>query len=216
MSTPIDIVFGASCPANYATLDAEKHIDISYKTFSESTFAPRLDEDCPIDGYVLINIPDDVIGVYNGMLNGNEIVLCDNGYLPNSGSCVSYSNDDCPTNYNDLALNDNTMTTLTNGVCPNGYKTFSIDQQCDENSDDAICGLMCENGLNYTDIGTCVELCPNEHKTLRTSTGLIYPMYATKSIIPSINLKIDDDICYVNLMPGETTGAIHIKFNNQI
>ena len=206
--------FATSCPTGYATLDVEKHID-SQKTFAESTFMAVENGLCRESAYDLIEIPDDLVPIYNGFLMGSAVTLCDNGYRVNNGSCTSYTAGDCPTGYKDLALNENTMTTLSNGVCASGYRTYTLNQQCDANTDDAICGILCSDGLNYTDVGTCAELCSMEHKTLRTSTGLIYPMYAVKQITPSINIEYGGTTCYVNLVPGAVTDALHIRYDNQ-
>ena len=209
-------VFAAStCATGYSTLDVEKHIDTTYKTFDESTFMKPEGGLCKIAGYVLLEIPDDVYPIYNGFIMGSEVTLCNNGFLVNNGSCSTYAAGECPEDYEDLSLNANTMATLTNGSCASGYQTYILNQQCDENTTDAICGILCSSGLSYTDIGTCAQICQAGHTTLRTGTGLIYPMYATKQITPSINLGIGNSVCYVNLVPGSAEGALHIKYNNQ-
>ena len=280
-------VFASSCPTGYAALDVEKHIDTTYHTFAESTFMGVEDGLCKNGGYSIMDVPYDVIAIYNGFTAGATATLCDDGYLVNNGSCVSYTNGscesgdndlalnsasfmglenglcknggysimnipyegtypiyngftvgaeitlcqngylvnnsscttyangDCPTDYLDLALNANTMTTLTNGVCASSYSPYTINQQCDENTDDAICGILCSDGLNYTDIGTCAALCAEGYTTLRTSTGLIIPVYATKQITPSLNIRGETgNVCYVNLMPGTADNAINFRYNN--
>ena len=279
--------YSSTCPTGYTTLDTEKHIDTTYNTFSEATFmAPEnggcraggysimeipddvipiyngfeagnpvtLCEDgylpnngtcvaytqgscqnnyedlalnsasfvaetngmCAFGGYTVIEVPDDIVPIYNGFVTGAEVTLCSNGYLSNNGSCVTYSAGDCPTDYVDLALNADTMTTLSNGVCPTNYSKYTINQQCDANTDDAVCAILCANGLNYTDIGTCAEFCPGPHHTLKTSTGLAIPIYATKQITPSINIQLGENVCYVNMVPGRASNAINVQYDNQI
>ena len=283
--------FASTCPSGYATLDAEKHIDTTYKTFSESTFMAVEDGLCKIGGYSLIEIPDDIRPVFNGFVMGNEVKVCDNGYQPNNGdcvpytkgtcngdanvhdwnlaldsasfmatedglckiggysiieipddlypkyngfvmgseialctngyrsnntSCVDYAMGECPTNYVDLALNDNTFAKLTDGACASGYSKYVINQQCNQNTTDSMCAILCSNGLEYTDVGTCAALCPSEHHTLKTSTGLSFPLYATKQITPSINIQMGDDICYVNLVNGRASDAINVQYDNKI
>ena len=280
----ISTVGASTCPTGYATLDAEKHIDTTYNTFSEATFMSPEDGLCQ-SGFTLIDIPSDVIPIFNGFLQGSAITLCEDGYKPNNGTCVSYaqgscetdyqdialnmasfmdvenglckngfslkempfdlvpiyngfllgskvtlcsngflvnnsscstySAGDCPQDYQDLSLDTNTLTTLTNGSCGTGYTRFAINQQCNANTNDAICGILCSDNLEYTDIGTCAELCSGEYTTLRTSTGLIFPMYATKQITPSINIGIGNNVCYVNLVPGQADNAINIRYDNQ-
>ena len=191
------------------------HTNDSDLAADSSSFMGLNNGACLIGGYQIKEIPDGVYGIFGGFIMGSEVTLCNNGFLVNNGSCSTYTTGECPENYQDLALNDNTMTKLTNGSCASGYQTFTINQQCDENTNDAICAILCSNGLNYTDVGTCAELCPGEHHILRAGTDLSYPMYATKQITPSINLGIGNSVCYVNLVPGRVEGALHIKYNNQ-
>ena len=146
---------------------------------------------------------------------GAEVTLCDNGFRVNNSSCSTYAAGECPENYQDLALNTNTISTLTNGSCATNYQTFILNQQCDANTTDAICGILCSGGLNYTDVGTCAELCGGGYTMLKTGTGLSFPLYATKQITPSINVQVGEDVCYVNLVPGRGSNAINVQYNNQ-
>ena len=153
--------------------------------------------------------------VYDASLIGDEITLCSGGYLSN-GACVSYTRGDCPENYVDLSLPDNNIfSRLNNATCSGVYKKFNI-QECKESPTDTMCGILCSNNLEYTELGTCAALCPGEYHTLNTSTGLSFPLYATKQITPSINIQMGENVCYVNLLSGESTNAINIEYNNKI
>ena len=44
--------FASTCQTGYATLDTEKHIDTTYKTFAESTFMRVEDGLCKIGGII--------------------------------------------------------------------------------------------------------------------------------------------------------------------
>lgn len=171
---------------------------------------------CKIGGYSVLEIPNDIYPVYNGFTMGAQVTLCNNGYLANGSSCTSYTTGDCPTNYQDLSINVNTITKLSNGVCNTGYSKYTINQQCNNNTTDSICAILCSGGLEYTDVGTCASICPGEHTTLRTSTGLVLPMWSEKQITPSLNVQIGENVCYVNLVSGQKSDAINIKYDNKI
>ena len=169
--------------------------------------------ECKTSGYSIKEIPDDLYAIYNGFLSGSVVTLCPNGHWVGN-KCTEYEDGDCPTNYKDLAIGDK-FTTLSDGACPDSYQTYTINQQCDENVTDNICAILCDGGLQYTDIGTCASLCGAGVTVLKTGNGLNFPMYSTKQITPSINIKYGDDVCYVNLVTGAGDDAINVKYDNQ-
>lgn len=188
------------------------------KMFVDSQFMPLnygYDSLCQSSGFSVRQIPSDLYPVYSASLVGDPVTLCTNGYMSN-GTCVEYVAGECPANYVDLALNDNIFTRLTNGVCASGYRSYTTSPLCDENTTDSMCAILCSDNLLYTDIGTCASICSGEYTTLRTSTGLIYPMYSEKQITPSINIGMGENVCYVNLLPGQSDGAINIQYDNKI
>ncbi len=161
---------------------------------------------------------------------GNDIyplvdssVLCLPGQYPANGTCTAYSAGTCPENMLNTTTNSSTWTTMTNGACPTNYteqEITAIEFACDSyisrvTSETPACLLMCNNGLIFTEVNSCAALC-NEHNKLKTSTGLEFPMYASKQITPSLNIKVGKNVCYVNLVPGSETDAIQIKYDEQI
>ena len=157
-------------------------------------------------GFKMRTMPDGLV-VTNGFSSGTGIAFSE----------VTYSQGDCPDGYIDLAVDDGSFFKInTNGTCTNGYRYTT--EQCKDKMPNTpvMCGILCDTGLEYTEVGTCAELCKSEHNTLKTSTGLAYPMYATKSVTPSINLRIDESVCYVNLISGTESNSINIKYNNQL
>ena len=156
-------------------------------------------------GYRLLDMNDGFV-LTNGFVTVTEIPL----------GTVSYSQGDCPDGYFDLSVSDSSFFAVnTSGACSGGYQY--ITEQCKQAMPDSpvTCGILCEYGLEYTAVGTCSQLCSGAHSTLRTSTGLVYPMYATKSVTPSLNIRVGDTACYVNLIPGAESNAINIKHNNK-
>ena len=164
---------------------------------------------------------------------GNDIyplvdssVLCPPGQYPANGTCTAYSAGTCPDgmlNTTASSATSTTWTTMTNGACPTNYteqEITAIEFACDSyisrvTSETPACLLMCNNGLIFTEVNSCAALC-SEHNKLKTSTGLKFPMYASKQITPSLNIKVGKNVCYVNLVPGSETDAIQIKYDEQI
>ena len=164
---------------------------------------------------------------------GNDIyplvdssVLCPPGQYPANGTCTAYSAGTCPDgmlNTTASSGTSTTWTTMTNGACPTNYteqEITAIEFACDSyisrvTSETPACLLMCNNGLIFTEVNSCAALC-NEHNKLKTSTGLEFPMYSSKQITPSINVKVGKNVCYVNLVPGSESDAIQIKYDEQI
>ena len=157
-------------------------------------------------GFKLRTMPDGLV-VTNGYSSGDGIALAE----------TTYTQGDCPDGYVDLAVNDDSFFKVnTSGSCTNGYKYTTEQCKTDMPNSPMICGILCESGFEYTEVGTCAELCPAGHNSLRTSTGLAYPMYATKSVTPSINLRIGETVCYVNLISGTASNSLNIKYNNKL
>ena len=149
--------------------------------------------------------------------------LCGAGQYRANGTCTYYSNGTCPDGMRNTTLNASSWTTMTNGACPSNYSAYTIgtiEYACDTyvshiDSNTPACLLMCTNGNIYTEVNSCASLCANHHK-LMTSTGLEFPLYATKQITPSINIQMGNSTCYVNLVNGESTNAINVQYDNKI
>lgn len=79
------------------------------------------------------------------------------------------------------------------------------------------CPWKCSTGylINH-DASKCDQLCKMGVSTLKTSTGITVPLYAQKRTTPSINIKINNNVCYADLMTGQSNNAINLVYNNQI
>ena len=59
---------------------------------------------------------------------------------------------------------------------------------------------------------SCAENCPANNTTLRTSTGLIFPLYGEKLTTPALNIKFENDqICYAELRPGTASDTLNFS-----
>lgn len=185
---------------------------------NNASFVASEDGNC-YSGFDVYTRADDYIYPMIESSDGASI-LCPAGQYRANGTCTTYSAGTCPENMVNTTTNSATWATMTNGACPSNYvaETISaIEFACDTyesqiTSETPACLLMCSNGNVFTEVNSCAALCQGYHK-LKTSTGLEFPVYATKQTTPSINLGIGNSVCYVNLVPGRTTGAIHIKYN---
>ena len=141
----------------------------------------------------------------NSYTLGPTPVVCTNGYSANRTSCTTYAQGNCPTNYRNLNVDTATFATQLNGACPSDYSVTSVTDGCRVDSNGATCVEFCTSGTRLTGVGTCASLCSAGATTLRTSTGLILPLWSSKQITPSLNVQIGNNVCYVNLLPGQTS-----------
>ncbi len=78
------------------------------------------------------------------------------------------------------------------------------------------CPWECDGGYGKTFENTCNTLCPFGATSLRTDTGVNVPLFSSRNTTPAINVKINNNICYADLVPGTSTGAINIEYNGQM
>ena len=168
-------------------------------------------------------------------VNNRKPNLCKSGFY-DGGKCVEYVPDSsvCPQTYNKIT-DDMALRVVDDDVeCPTQF--FEITAFDDSHSDndqitvwrypydtvpDSMLTLhLCPPGQEMNYLGNCVNLCPwkmgdLQMRYLRTSTGLIMPIYASKVTMPSLNVKAGNTQCYINLLPGNQTGTLNFKAGEQ-
>ena len=223
-------VFSGSCLNGYAVV--KHNIDLSFnmdnveypsvietqsKSITNTAFIfPDRDGNCK-NGYQEFTVSSDYIYPLVEVIR-----LCPSGQYLNNGTCTSYSNGRCPEGMKNTTLRASSFAIKTGDTCPSNYiqETISnIEYVCDtyENHIDSntqACVMMCNTGNVFTELNTCASLCAGRHK-LMTSTGLEIPMYSTKQITPSINIKMGENICYVNLLSGISNNAINVSYDGE-
>ena len=107
----------------------------SYSVATNTSFVSSVNAQCDLANYTFTTISDDFSVIYSGLIIGDEITLCDNGYMSN-GSCVSYTSGDCDTGYYDMGVDTNTFAAPTNNACSNPYSTYANATRCDHNPGD--------------------------------------------------------------------------------
>ena len=205
---------GSSC-TNYA----QGHCESGYYDMAgvaQSAVSAKVGNSCLVPGYRQREIPDEMYAIYNGFAVGTATTLCGADAYRSGSSCVALTGVGCPTNYKKLPAASGVLAPLTApGTCGTGKHSYVFNQRCDENPDDDSCVLVCEDGLNYTGVGTCAALCEYGATELRTSTGVSLPLYATKETTPALNVGIGEGICYINLVQGATSGNALMLRNGQ-
>ncbi len=77
------------------------------------------------------------------------------------------------------------------------------------------CPWVCDDEYGQTSSNTCKQLCTAGATMLRTNTGINVPLFASKNTTPSINIRIGNNICYVDLISGTAHGVIKVQYNGQ-
>jgi len=192
------------CPDNYYK------VPVNQATFSAMSVAGK---QC-MNSYDEFELIDIIHLEYNGVLVNFGAKLCGPGMRMMDDTCVALSRGECPSNYYDISVDDTTLEKTNMGKCENGYTSYAFSNNCASGAGGDICAVLCDAGLNYTGLGTCATACEHGATMIKTSVGLRVPLYSTPQSSPSINIGLADGVCYGNLMPGTSPGAINIKHEN--
>ena len=111
--------------------------------------------------------------------------------------------DSCPSGF--VAYEYDSFVPAVSGACPIGYVSHSVIDVCGGDTV-STCWLVEKNR----------ELCAFGFSDLKTSTGLSFPMYSDKITTPSIYIKYNDSICYVDLEQGRGVGTINVNYDGII
>ena len=154
-------------------------------------------------------------GAESAQLVGSEITLCTNGFSPDGSTCTTYGTSNCPTDYYNVNVGATSFAQNT-GSCASGYKQYEAEDSCGFEPEGKTCVNFCENGDMTTGTGGCSALCGEGATTFRTSTGLKYPLWATKQTTPSLNVGFaSGNRCYMSLTSEPTnTQSIWFQWEN--
>lgn len=189
-----------------------------YKTtVGASTFSsPSAELDQCMNSYNQFDYPEYINLVYNGVLVNFGATLCGAGKYLSDGACVARERGECPSDFYQVPIGDDTLTPTDMGTCGSGYTSYAMSTNCaGGESDNGLCAILCDGNLRYTGLGTCTPACAYGNGMLRISNGASYPMYAEKLTTQSLTVRTpDDDMCYINAFPGRGTNTINIKNAN--
>lgn len=198
---------------SYATHDCES--GYYEQTSNHETFIGVYDNKCAIATYKKKSVPNTtVVLTYRGVVSGTETLLCSNGYSANNSTCTNYTSGYCWNGYYDMNLGVTTFSEQTNGACASNTHDFTT-TACGYAPTADTCLDVCGDGQMYTGAGTCASLCSLGITKLRTSTGLVLPLWSNKQTTPSVNIGYNDGVCYINLETGPGgTNTLNVRYND--
>ncbi len=176
---------------------------------NETTFLAASNGRCSYASYKARTMPDAYTTLeYHGAVMGDEINLCDGGYSTDNKTCTQYATgDECPANYYDVVTNGATFAARDNGACPSGYRQYVAMESCGYNPSELTCVSLCSDGKLTTGVGTCADLCPLGITVLRSSNGVVVPLWSSSQTTPALNVGYNDGVCYGNLTTETATDA---------
>ena len=185
-------------------------------TPSATSFVSSMNGTCSASGYRARTLPDTTISlVYHGAVIGDELTLCANGYSADGSTCTTYGSTNCPTGFYNVNVGSASFAE-NNGSCASGYTQYIAEASCGFDTSGSVCINFCGNGELMTGTGGCSALCGQGATVFRTSTGLRFPLWATKQTTPSLNVGFaNGNRCYVSLTSDPTTEqSVWVQWGN--
>lgn len=131
---------------------------------------------------------------------------CGAGYYPTPNGCVAHATDDCPTNYYAITPSAAFVRGDEDDECATNYSLYHDTDLC-----------LKYLGPNMAEVCTPQLRCESVATTLRTSTGIILPLYREKVTQPSLHVLFDNgDLCYANFISGDANGAVNVNYNGAV
>ena len=166
--------------------------------------------DIVVSGTATGDLMDEVYCVINYPFNGSFVVAADPGVmmLDSLGQACAYEAG-LPSRFQVSAIDGD--------VCPDGFYTVPYDVSCGEGmvevGDVPSCGG--DVGGDYCLMSSVVP-CAGDFSRIRTSTGLVFSLWAEKYTEPALCVKYNDTVCYGNLVSGNGANSININYNGQV
>ena len=181
---------------------------------NEDTFYSRDGNVCPA-GYEPYSHGSNLTFLFNGLILGSAPTVCASGHYVN-GTCEPYSSTGCITGYVDAGVDNIVAAVDANGDCPSNYDSLWTYQSCTPSTSERLCSTICNGGMMHTGTGNCAAPCSLDRSGLYTSTGLIFPLWDTRTTQPAIYIGLENGVCYVNLAPGVANNAVNVEYNGAI
>ena len=180
----------------------------------DATFYAKTNGSCP-SGYSSYTAPSSLSFIFNGLLLATAPTVCASGHYVN-GVCTAYSGTGCISGYVDMGSDDTFAAVDANGSCPSGYNELTSYQSCNPDTTASLCTTLCSGTLVRTGLGYCVTSCGNGLSTLRIGDSMTFPLYGSKTTTPSLVVGNTSGQCYVNMAPGNISGAVNVRYNNAV
>ena len=131
---------------------------------------------------------------------------CGAGEYPTGTGCAPHPTTGCPSNY--YAITPATA-----------FARIEPDAECGTNYSAYYDTDICRKYLGAAMAQVCTPQyeCLSAGSTLRTSTGIVLPLYREKLTTPALNIGFSNgDVCYANMAPNAAAGTINIMYNQEV
>ena len=124
-------------------------------------------------------------------------------------SCTNLAGYIPPTTFAGLIANGHPTATV---MWLDAFAGTKLATSCPAHTTQYITGYEGSGSTTWNGKVSCTETCPAGITTLRTSTGLIFPLFKDKLTTPALNIKFENNqICYANLEPGTASNTLNFK-----
>lgn len=131
---------------------------------------------------------------------------CGSGEYPTASGCVSNPVENCPANFFAPMPVASFVRANSDDTCPTNYSIYGDLDYCRR-----YLGVD-----NMADFCTPQLICTAGPTTMRSSTGMVLPLYDERLTVPALHVGFTNGhICYVNMISGAGTNTINTNYNNQ-
>lgn len=109
----------------------------------------------------------------------------------------------CPTGM--VAVEYDNYVVADAGACPAGYVAHDVTDSCSDASA-GVCWL----------VEQMRALCGAGIDKIKTSTGVVVPLYSGRVTTPSFCVRYNDTVCYADMVLGRASGAVNLSYGNEI
>ena len=109
-------------------------------------------------------------------------------------------------------------TALDGDTCPDGFFTVPWESWCGEGMVNIADVPNCDDDTSgeYCLIASDKVACESGISNIKTSAGVIVPLYAEKYTEPALAVRYNGLVCYANLAAGQSVGAINVRYNGAV
>ena len=109
----------------------------------------------------------------------------------------------CPTGM--VAVEYDNYVAADAGACPAGYVAHDVVDVCSDAST-GVCWL----------VEQMRALCGAGIDKIKTSTGVVIPLYSNRVTTPSFCVRYNNTVCYADMVLGSQSGTINIRHNDTV
>ena len=109
----------------------------------------------------------------------------------------------CPTGM--VAVEYDNYVAADAGACPAGYVAHDVVDVCSDAST-GVCWL----------VEQMRALCGAGIDKIKTSTGVVVPLYSNRVTTPSFCVRYNNTVCYADMVAGRADGAVNVKYGDEV